>query len=253
LGLPQRPIYANVIVVALQFRGDPVFFETPTFEETPEMFVKPPKIKVSANPGVEVRHSIDSGVMKPVTGDEIQLPNSAAVLVAIQGYHSGKAVTDKATKVFKRVTPGHAQPLPQRTAPGLRCAIFAGSWDAMPNFSSLTPESQFEIPQVGVAPHMEREQIGAQISGYMNIPEDDVYVFELSSDDGSRLYIDGTVVVNNDGLHSLEAKTGAIALAEGAHSIVIEWFNKTGAAALGLRYKTTGAEFRPVPPSWFLH
>ena len=42
-----------------------------------------------------------------------------------------------------------------------------------------------------------------QFTGFIIIPANATYTFELSSDDGSLLFIDNSLVANNDGLHGL--------------------------------------------------
>ena len=61
-------------------------------------------------------------------------------------------------------------------------------------------------------------------NGYINIPETAAYRFYLNSDDGARLYIDGKLVIDNDGSHSAARKGEILALAKGFHEIKIEYF-----------------------------
>ena len=46
----------------------------------------------------------------------------------------------------------------------------------------------------------------------------------LLSDDGSKLFIDDTLIINNDGLHGAFAKTGKVILDDSRHSIKIRYF-----------------------------
>ena len=91
------------------------------------------------------------------------------------------------------------------------------------------------------------EYVGYRYSGYIDLPRDDVYLFTLVSDDGSRLLLDGEVVVDNDGLHGSQGLTGTIALARGMHEISVEWFNQTGGADLDLLYAPVGERAARVP------
>jgi len=50
------------------------------------------------------------------------------------------------------------------------------------------------------------------------------YRFALISDDGSKLYVDGRVVINNDGHHPPLRKEGSVKLSGGAHDIRISYF-----------------------------
>ena len=53
----------------------------------------------------------------------------------------------------------------------------------------------------------------------IQIPEKGIYRFYTFSDDGSMLYIDGKLVVDNDGGHSARRAEGKIALEKGKNSI----------------------------------
>jgi hypothetical protein len=66
------------------------------------------------------------------------------------------------------------------------------------------------------------------------------YEFQLTSDDGSRLFIDGKQVINNDGLHGAEARTGSVTLTAGVHDLRVEFFEATGGQELTLRWKKPG-------------
>lgn len=50
------------------------------------------------------------------------------------------------------------------------------------------------------------------------------YRFELTSDDGSKLYLDGKQVINNDKEHPVETRAANVRLASGAHQIRVSYF-----------------------------
>jgi len=50
------------------------------------------------------------------------------------------------------------------------------------------------------------------------------YRFALTSDDGSRLYIDDQMAVDNDGIHPADTKFGTVDLAGGIHKIRVQYF-----------------------------
>ena len=60
------------------------------------------------------------------------------------------------------------------------------------------------------------------------------YVFRLTAKDGAKLFIDGVLVVNNDGLHASQLRTGSMLLSAGDHSLRLQYFNSTGTASLKL-------------------
>lgn len=69
---------------------------------------------------------------------------------------------------------------------------------------------------------------GADISGCLNVAAEGTYLFTLDSDDGSMLYIDSLLVVDNGGGHSPQMVTGSAYLSDGLHSFRVEFFEDFG-------------------------
>jgi PA14 domain len=53
------------------------------------------------------------------------------------------------------------------------------------------------------------------------------YHFQLTSDDGSKLYLDDVLVINNDGIHPPRPELGQIELKKGSHRIRVSYFEST--------------------------
>jgi len=75
------------------------------------------------------------------------------------------------------------------------------------------------------------------------------YRFRLSSDDGSRLRLDGRVIIDHDGKHGHTPKESPlIELAPGRHKLVIDHFDAGGNKSLVLEWQTPGSNaFVPIP------
>ncbi len=82
--------------------------------------------------------------------------------------------------------------------------------------------------------------------GYIDILETETYTFFLESDDGSLLFIDDTLVVDNGGIHGLAEKTGAIRLRKGLHHVKIRYLQAGGYAVLRLFWKRGAGEKKPL-------
>ncbi|WP_260189683.1 family 16 glycoside hydrolase [Actinophytocola gossypii] len=86
--------------------------------------------------------------------------------------------------------------------------------------------------------------------GNINVAEAGDYTFRLTSDDGSRLYIDDQLVIDHDGLHGEEPKDGTVTLTAGYHSLRVEYFEAGGEQVLRLGWRPPGAtDFAVVPNS----
>ena len=77
----------------------------------------------------------------------------------------------------------------------------------------------FSIKEASVTDHFAYE-----FRTLMNVPEKGIYRFYTFSDDGSALYVDGQLVVDNDGGHSGRRAEGKVALEKGLHELRLLYF-----------------------------
>ena len=106
----------------------------------------------------------------------------------------------------------------------------------MPDFDLLTPIYTFVTPNLDVSkrnytqgfptPEMQFvvEDFAIRFRGELAIDTPGLYHFGLYSDDGAKLYIDGTLIVDNDGVHTGKGKRGSITLPIGVYPIEIQYF-----------------------------
>ncbi len=134
----------------------------------------------------------------------------------------------------------HLQMMPglQRTdqSPGLERKIYPASINRC---LALDPQSTHETSTAD-APSLPEGRTGpyAQVfTGFLEIPFDGVYTLSLTSDDGSILWIDNLIEIDNDGLHSAATKSVKLAFEYGLHPIKICHFEAGGGAALTLEVK----------------
>ncbi len=87
------------------------------------------------------------------------------------------------------------------------------------------------------------EWFGLLYTGVFEIGKAGVYKWRIESDDGSRLWIDGTEIIDNDGVHPMQSNEAEQELAKGRHAIKV-WYFQGPATEVGLRLFITvpGAE-----------
>ncbi|MEK7949358.1 Ig-like domain-containing protein [Luteolibacter sp. Y139] len=136
----------------------------------------------------------------------------------------------------------------------------SGTWTVLPDFNSLTATRQGAVAIPDATPRLRRTNYGFAYSGYFNAVSSGLYAFTLRSGDGSSLVIDGTTVINFDGLHdSTQFKSGSVALAAGKHSVELKYFRGAPPAVnttayndgIGLTYEGPGIALADVPASVF--
>ena len=88
-------------------------------------------------------------------------------------------------------------------------------------------------------------------TGYLTAARSGPYQFATTSDDGSRLYVDGQLVVDNGGRHSAETRSGRLQLARGPHAVRLEYVQFGGEIEMTWSWAREDGRFSPVP-SWVL-
>ncbi|MEZ0486599.1 PA14 domain-containing protein [Fibrella aquatica] len=138
---------------------------------------------------------------------------------------------------------------PANAVSGLDYAYYEGSWNSLPNFSALTPVRTGNGSQPDIAVRSREENYGLRYTGYISVPTDGVYSFYTNSDDGSKLFIGATEVVNNDGSHGEQERSGTIGLKAGRHAITIIYYQGGGGQALTVSYGGPGVGKQTLPAS----
>lgn len=87
----------------------------------------------------------------------------------------------------------------------------------------------------------DNENYGMILTTELVVPATGSYTFWLSSDDGSHLYIDDKLVIDNDGLHGVVTETATITLTAGTHSLQTFFFENTGGDSMQLEWDGSGS------------
>ncbi|OOC08255.1 family 16 glycoside hydrolase [Amycolatopsis azurea] len=123
------------------------------------------------------------------------------------------------------------------------CTIKSGQ---TPNVDKLMPT----INWTSTADFGLNEQFVSEVIANITIATAGQHEFRLTSDDGSRLSIDGQTVINHDGLHGATPATGSVQLSTGYHALRIDHFDNTNDQQVTLEWRPPGAgDFALVPNS----
>ena len=128
--------------------------------------------------------------------------------------------------------------------PGLKATWYDFKGKSCAEITSAPVKKTYRVEDVTIPRDVKSYIIGLTYKGYINIPEDGIYSFFLSSDDGSMLYIDGKQVIDNDGLHAPGEVTGQAALKQGYHPIEVQYFDHGGGS---INLKVCGNDGKEIP------
>ena len=192
--LPSADVDTINTVIVLEIAGKKlVVYKAPVITAYSSMFIDNREATIII-PGEQgkmiVRYTLDGTdpvSTSPVYQNKINITNTS--LLKARCFVGKKPVSDITEQKFERVTPAQSVDISRITA-GLKVSYYEGDWDKVPDFSSMSAKETYITQLVNNKERKGNERYGLVLQGFLLIPEAEVYNFYLSSDDGSKMYLD---------------------------------------------------------------
>jgi alpha-L-fucosidase len=233
-------------VVAVEISGRPDIDLPPSIKAATPIFHEDLDIMISSGSlSSTLRYSLDGSepslAHPEVKNGKITINKSSTVKVRAFRGKAPAGPTSEAT--FQKVVP-----MPALTRENLERGVyweyFEGdfkSCDELSDAIDIGASSNFTLKLA-----KREEHYGLRFRGFVTVPTTGVLTFYTTSDDGSSLWIDGVKVVDNDGLHGPDEKSGAIALEKGLHAIRLDYIQDTGGAELKVHWQGPDVPKQPI-------
>ena len=126
-------------------------------------------------------------------------------------------------------------------------SYYEGDWQKLPDFDVLKPKRSGESKVISIRNRDRNDRFGFLFEANLQTAVDGEYTFFITSDDGSRITIDGKTVVDNDGLHGEgEPVSGKVQLTKGSHKLRVAMFEFSGGEALHAAWSGPGLKVQPI-------
>lgn len=229
-------------------------------------FVSKPKVNVSYNKalqpmvsistpaeGVAVYYTTDGTVpgqqstlySKPFTVNATSIVKAIAVKDGLIN-SDVLETTVKAYALMKPVTTG-------KLAAGLQYKYYEADAMSISKTEQLQPVKSGIVNDFNTDNKNRKEKYGFVFEGFIQINKTGMYDFYTISDDGSMLYIDDQLVVNNDGNHGMEERSDKAFLAKGMHKIKVAYYDAGGDNGLNVNYNFQGENKMKIPTGILFH
>lgn len=121
---------------------------------------------------------------------------------------------------------------------GVTYNYYEGKFKSVDDVVSHKPLKSGTLNNFSIESAAAKDYFAFEFKAYIKIPEKGVYRFYTNSDDGSKLYIDGELIVDNDGSHSLRRVDGKVALEAGFHEIIVRYLENYMGEALEIGFSS---------------
>jgi len=141
--------------------------------------------------------------------------------------------------------------------PGLAVTYYKAALSQLPsNWNGMNIVKESVVPNINFPSGSVQGSSGMTVnfaavySGFVDVPKAGQWVFFITSDDGSKLYIDDKIVVDNDRMQGMTTKqTQTLTLSKGKHAIRVEYFNAEGPGGVIVEWQGPNTIRAAVPPS----
>lgn len=278
--LKKITLLATGAVLPATLQGNDVVIQLPAFDPNVFSTASAYVIKIAdygayrKKPKIDVTYQADlSGALvtlqPPAPGIALgyQLGNNEQVLTyekpfAVKGDGTIKAFAlaetgllpaDTAEVAVKGLSLFKAMKAPTNMQLGLRYQYVEADEMDMGVLATAPVKSSGVTATPSIAIKQRKDKFGFVFEGWIKVEKTSGYEFFTSSDDGSLLFIDGKEVVNNDGNHGAEEKSGRCILEKGYHSFRLQYFDSGGGNELKVSYQPFGENKRLIDAAVLFH
>lgn len=191
-------------------------------------------------PGGRILYSLDGS--QP--GTEYKRPFILDKDAQIRALTLGKDDTESDIMHMDFVRVKYQEPiqLSYKPQPGLRYWYYEGKYKSVFDMSPSTLVSRGTVSDFSLDPAKVEDHFGFIYEGLILVPETSLYEFFTYSDDGSVLWINNRMVVDNDGSHAAIRSDGKIGLKAGLHRVKLAYFEDYEGQELRVGYRLPGGK-----------
>ena len=167
----------------------------------------------------------------PIKGDQ-----TLKAMLSIPGVKASAPITTSFLMVDPKVN-------------GVVYNYFEDVWVLLPDMASMKPLTSGRTFDLTVTSLPHRwGGYGFQLKCLIDLPSDGDYTFYIASDDGSKLFLDDKLLINNDGLHGALELGKKTTLTKGKHKLEVWYFQAGGASDLVVSLEGQGIQKQQIPP-----
>ncbi len=154
--------------------------------------------------------------------------------------------------------------LPALYAPGLTAEFydFSTSLTTLPDLTGQTPTVRRTDSQINYALTASAwrlldtrfaDRFAVRHTGQLQVNSAGDYNLFVKSDEGSRVWLDGQLLIDHDGRHGFTEKSAPITLTAGFHDVRVDYFENVGNAGLVVSWAGPGIAKQVIPAANLFH
>jgi len=203
----------------------------------------------------QIRYTLDGSLPTQSTGLLYQKPFSVdrTVPLYMQAFKTGHPASQIVSAHVGGDVYQKALQHPIQTAPGLICHYYKGVFNGSAEVLESPRIRSGVTSQFSTNENHRNHNFAFIFEGYIKIPEDGLYTFYLESNDGSVLYLDDHLLIDNDGPHGAYEQSASTSLKAGLHKIALRYFQLGGESLLHVGWKGADRSKQEIGAEFLFH
>ncbi len=136
---------------------------------------------------------------------------------------------------------------------GLRYTYYEGKFQKVADIVNGEKKDEGIVNNFRIDGAKTDDHFGFVFSGLIDIQKGGRYILSCTSDDGSKVWIDGREVIDNDGGHSDNLKEASVDLEKGLHRIEVHYFEDYAGESLMIGIEGSGVSAIEIPDAMLFH
>ncbi len=128
---------------------------------------------------------------------------------------------------------------------GVSYTYYEGKFKSLKDTASAVKAGKGNMKEISIQGALSEDGFAYDFRTYLKIPDKGVYLFQTRSDDGSKLYVDGQLIVDND--HDMVYKSGKTALEAGFHELRVLYYEDDRRQHLEVGFSDKHKDYESIP------
>ncbi len=168
--------------------------------------------------------------------------NKGAVLKA-RAFHDECIPSDVAVGKYKKV----------ELHPEIHYDYYIGHWERIPDFFGMQPNRSGTIKQFRLdLIKTNKDHYALKMHGFLKVNKTGDYYFFCASNDGSKLFFDNELLIDNDLPHGFKEVSKKVHIEKGVHFIEVHYFQAGGGQELKVSWSGPDFEKQEISGEYFL-
>jgi len=234
-------------------RDYPLIVSTPYVDVEQKMFTDKIRVPlICTTPGAVIYYTLDGHVPDRKARqykDPIEINETTTI--KMRAYKKGTASL-AATAVIRK-NDSQVRESAENLGHGIKFKYFDGFFRDVHDLSDSKPGAEGILPAFSIENRQKEQYFGFEFAGYIHIEKEGPYTFYLTTNDGSRMFFDDIMIINNDGLHPAAEVSKQLTLSAGYHPFLICYFQEGGTHHFQLEWQGPGFDRQTVSASVLFH